>query len=210
MRHLPSPRSVPCSIWAPAAAHGARHRLRAAARARRRRRCVAGRAGCRPRQRACSGAAQRHLAAGVMVRRRARRVLRHGRRKSALRRGRRSRARGAERPSRRSRSVAGPDRDSRHLRRSSAGAPVHLTRGGWLLLEHGSTQAAGGGRLLARRGFADVDCHSDYSGLPRVTRGTHSIVTLRSAHDPLRDDTGQISRSSYYEKEAPVSASPIS
>jgi release factor glutamine methyltransferase len=53
-----------------------------------------------------------------------------------------------------------------------ANAPVHLTRGGWLLLEHGSTQQQAVARLLARRGFADVDCHYDYSGLPRVTRGT--------------------------------------
>jgi release factor glutamine methyltransferase len=53
-----------------------------------------------------------------------------------------------------------------------ARAPSHLTRGGWLLLEHGSTQQLEVARLLERRGFAAVDSHSDYSGLPRVTRGT--------------------------------------
>jgi release factor glutamine methyltransferase len=53
-----------------------------------------------------------------------------------------------------------------------ARAPSHLTRGGWLLLEHGSTQQLEVARLLERRGFADVACHCDYSGLPRVTRGT--------------------------------------
>jgi release factor glutamine methyltransferase len=51
-------------------------------------------------------------------------------------------------------------------------APSHLTREGWLLLEHGSTQQLEVARLLQRRGFAAVDGHSDYSGLPRVTRGT--------------------------------------
>lgn len=53
-----------------------------------------------------------------------------------------------------------------------AQAPAHLTRGGWLLLEHGSTQHREVAGLLERRGFRDVECHHDYSGLPRVTRGT--------------------------------------
>lgn len=53
-----------------------------------------------------------------------------------------------------------------------AQAPSHLSRGGWLLLEHGSSQQLEVARLLERRGFAGLDCHSDYSGLPRVTRGT--------------------------------------
>jgi release factor glutamine methyltransferase len=55
-----------------------------------------------------------------------------------------------------------------------AGAPRHLTPGGWLLLEHGSTQAQQVAMLLERRGFTAVECHSDYSGLPRITRGTFS------------------------------------
>jgi len=55
-----------------------------------------------------------------------------------------------------------------------AAAPRHLTRGGWLLLEHGSTQEHGVAKLLERRGFAGIVCHSDYSGLPRVTRGVYS------------------------------------
>jgi release factor glutamine methyltransferase len=55
-----------------------------------------------------------------------------------------------------------------------AAAPRHLTRGGWLLLEHGSTQQHEVAKLLERRGFAGIECHSDYSGLPRVTRGTFS------------------------------------
>ena len=55
-----------------------------------------------------------------------------------------------------------------------ARAPRHLTRGGWLLLEHGSTQEREVAQLLERAGFAGIACHSDYSGLPRVTRGTFS------------------------------------
>jgi release factor glutamine methyltransferase len=55
-----------------------------------------------------------------------------------------------------------------------AAAPGHLTRGGWLLLEHGSTQEHEVAKLLEHRGFTGIECHSDYSGLPRVTRGTFS------------------------------------
>jgi release factor glutamine methyltransferase len=55
-----------------------------------------------------------------------------------------------------------------------ARAPLHLTRGGWLLLEHGSSQGDAVAQLLERRGFTGIECHSDYSGLPRVTRGTFS------------------------------------
>jgi release factor glutamine methyltransferase len=51
-------------------------------------------------------------------------------------------------------------------------APQHLSRGGWLLLEHGGTQEHAVAKLLERRGYAGITCHSDYSGLPRVTRGT--------------------------------------
>jgi release factor glutamine methyltransferase len=55
-----------------------------------------------------------------------------------------------------------------------AQAPPHLTRGGWLLLEHGSTQEHAVATLLERRGFAGIACRSDYSGLPRITRGSYS------------------------------------
>jgi release factor glutamine methyltransferase len=55
-----------------------------------------------------------------------------------------------------------------------ARAPRHLTRGGWLLLEHGSGQEHEVAKLLERRGFTGIQCHCDYSGLPRVTRGTFS------------------------------------
>ena len=55
-----------------------------------------------------------------------------------------------------------------------AAAPRHLQRGGWLLLEHGSTQEHAVATLLERRGFAGIACRSDYSGLPRITSATFS------------------------------------
>lgn len=51
-------------------------------------------------------------------------------------------------------------------------APSHLEPGGWLMLEHGSTQYREVARALERRGFRDIRCHDDYSGLPRLTRGS--------------------------------------
>jgi release factor glutamine methyltransferase len=55
-----------------------------------------------------------------------------------------------------------------------AEAPLHLTPGGWLLLEHGSGQEREVAALLERRGFAAIARHRDYSGLPRIARGTFS------------------------------------
>ncbi|HEX8755408.1 MAG TPA: peptide chain release factor N(5)-glutamine methyltransferase, partial [Steroidobacteraceae bacterium] len=40
-------------------------------------------------------------------------------------------------------------------------APGHLARGGWLLLEHGATQAAAVAGALVARGFAQVRSHRD-------------------------------------------------
>ncbi len=71
--------------------------------------------------------------------------------------------------------VAGP-RGLDALEAIVARAPSHLTAGGWLLLEHGSSQHREVARLLERRGFRDVECHHDYSGLPRVTRGTYQSL----------------------------------
>jgi release factor glutamine methyltransferase len=51
------------------------------------------------------------------------------------------------------------------------GAPAHLERGGWLVLEHGSTQHGEVARMLERRGFTRVETHEDFSGTPRVTLG---------------------------------------
>jgi release factor glutamine methyltransferase len=55
-----------------------------------------------------------------------------------------------------------------------AQAPQHLQPGGWLALEHGSTQAQAVSRLLERRGFASIRTFPDLSGKPRLTLGVHT------------------------------------
>jgi release factor glutamine methyltransferase len=49
------------------------------------------------------------------------------------------------------------------------GAPAHLRDGGWLVLEHGATQAGAVADLLVAQGFRHVRCHADLAGLARVT-----------------------------------------
>ena len=51
------------------------------------------------------------------------------------------------------------------------GAAAHLESGGWLVLEHGSTQHGDVATLLERHGFVSVETHKDFAGLPRVTIG---------------------------------------
>jgi release factor glutamine methyltransferase len=51
-------------------------------------------------------------------------------------------------------------------------AAPHLRPGGWLLLEHGSTQAEDVAGMLERRCFSGIRSHADYSGKARVTLGT--------------------------------------
>src|SRR3984957_18757462 len=53
----------------------------------------------------------------------------------------------------------------------SESAAPHLERGGWLVLEHGSTQHGDVASMLERRGFGGVETHEDFSGRPRVTFG---------------------------------------
>lgn len=48
-------------------------------------------------------------------------------------------------------------------------APEHLERGGWLLLEHGATQAQEVARELVARGFTHVRSHRDLAGHERTT-----------------------------------------
>ena len=50
-------------------------------------------------------------------------------------------------------------------------APDHLEPGGWLLLEHGATQAAAVAGALVARGFAQVRSHRDLAGRERMTEG---------------------------------------
>jgi release factor glutamine methyltransferase len=51
-------------------------------------------------------------------------------------------------------------------------APPHLEHGGWLLLEHGATQAADVARELVVRGFRHVRSLRDLAGHERMTEGS--------------------------------------
>jgi release factor glutamine methyltransferase len=57
------------------------------------------------------------------------------------------------------------------LRTIIQAAPNHLEPGGWLLLEHGATQAAAVAGALVARGFAQVRSHRDLAGRERMTEG---------------------------------------
>jgi release factor glutamine methyltransferase len=64
--------------------------------------------------------------------------------------------------------ASGPDGMSA-LREIVRLAPQHLERRGWLLLEHGSDQAAAVARELVVRGFGHVRSHRDLAGHERMT-----------------------------------------
>lgn len=53
-----------------------------------------------------------------------------------------------------------------------AQAGQHLQPGGWLILEHGWTQAVAVRERLVRAGFANVRSHADLAGHERVTEGS--------------------------------------
>ena len=53
----------------------------------------------------------------------------------------------------------------------ASGAHGHLTPGGWLLVEHGSSQGDAVRGLLRSAGFAKITTRTDLAGLPRVTEG---------------------------------------
>jgi release factor glutamine methyltransferase len=55
------------------------------------------------------------------------------------------------------------------LRSIIRAAPAHLARGGWLLLEHGATQADEVARELVVRGFRHVRSQRDLAGYERMT-----------------------------------------
>ncbi|HWT27953.1 MAG TPA: peptide chain release factor N(5)-glutamine methyltransferase [Methylophilaceae bacterium] len=57
------------------------------------------------------------------------------------------------------------------LRQIIAGAPRHLNRGGWLMLEHGYDQASRVGDLLQRAGFSAIGQARDLAGIVRVSYG---------------------------------------
>ena len=53
-------------------------------------------------------------------------------------------------------------------------APAHLHLKGWLVLEHGISQAQDVARLLEEHGFESIRTHLDFSGRPRITLGVHT------------------------------------
>jgi release factor glutamine methyltransferase len=57
------------------------------------------------------------------------------------------------------------------LRRIIDGAPRHLAHNGWLMLEHGHDQATAVQRLLAERGFMQIESRPDLAGIMRCTAG---------------------------------------
>jgi release factor glutamine methyltransferase len=59
------------------------------------------------------------------------------------------------------------------LREIARGAPQHLNPGGWLLLEHGATQAAQVRQELVLAGCRYVRSHRDLAGHERITEGKY-------------------------------------
>jgi release factor glutamine methyltransferase len=57
------------------------------------------------------------------------------------------------------------------LRAVVGGAPGHLVPGGWLLVEHGDTQAAAVRELFEVAGLEQVQTHRDLAGRERCTEG---------------------------------------
>jgi len=57
------------------------------------------------------------------------------------------------------------------IREIVTGAPDHLVRGGWLLLEHGWDQGAPMRALLEQAGYAGVFTATDLEGRDRVSGG---------------------------------------
>lgn len=62
------------------------------------------------------------------------------------------------------------------LRVLARGAPRHLGRGGWLLLEHGATQGEEVRRELVLAGFRHVRSHRDLAGHERMTEGQNDQI----------------------------------
>jgi release factor glutamine methyltransferase len=60
------------------------------------------------------------------------------------------------------------------LRAIIDGAARHLNPCGWLVLEHGDTQAHKVAAMLGDRGFGSIRSHSDFSGKSRITVGQHT------------------------------------
>lgn len=61
------------------------------------------------------------------------------------------------------------------LRVIATGAPQHLVRGGWLVVEHGDMQGHDVRALLVAAGCTDVATCRDLAGLERVTEGRRAV-----------------------------------
>ena len=86
---------------------------------------------------------------------------------------------------------------------------THLEHGGWLLLEHGATQAADVARELVVRGFRHVRSHRDLAGHERMTEAQWAPT---SQSHPIKETVMVRFETSLgnftielYQKEAPVS-----
>lgn len=55
------------------------------------------------------------------------------------------------------------------LKKLIAAAPAQLLPGGWLVLEHGADQGEAVCALFVAQGWAQVRCHADLAGWPRVS-----------------------------------------
>jgi release factor glutamine methyltransferase len=66
--------------------------------------------------------------------------------------------------------VAGPD-GLDALREITRAARVHMTTGGWLLLEHGQGQETAVRELLQAAGLEEIGSWPDLAGIPRVSGG---------------------------------------
>lgn len=78
------------------------------------------------------------------------------------------------------------------FRRIVAGAQGRLSPGGWLLLEHGWTQAQDVTRLLADAGFDRIDTRADLAGRPRCTGGQWpDLPGSGAALRPTRSETSR-------------------
>jgi release factor glutamine methyltransferase len=58
-----------------------------------------------------------------------------------------------------------------HLRILVAGAPTHLSPGGWLLVEIGSDQGAAVAALFEAHGYGEIETRADLAGRDRVVMG---------------------------------------
>jgi release factor glutamine methyltransferase len=74
------------------------------------------------------------------------------------------------------------------------GAPAHLAPGGWLVLEHGTTQGDAVRSMLRAAGFSEVATFRDFAAHERCTEAVNYAAPNDAnghGHDPIRDDARQ-------------------